>query len=303
MTEQAANDAGLTSTKGTLDTQDWKKKFADQFTDQVVSTDMSYTSPDLAIHITKRSAATNRIDHSSNGLHERYGANYAYVLADIYVSDITCLRTCFAQDIYGIGYTESLKDMSARLSSILAINGDSYSNSRHENNGTIIRNGIIYRDKPTDMETCVLNWDGAMKIYQPGEMDTQTLIDTGAYQSWIFGPSLLDEQGKARTSFLTWDYIRRYDHQKDIVPSLHHLRHNTAGDPSAGLVQSIDGFHGTRHFSLIYIVRERHHPGNDRDLQRMSRRSCTEYKSTAITVLLRSVIFKPALCALRRSRT
>ena len=209
MADQAANDAGLASTKVTLDTQDWKKKFADQFTDQVISTDTSYTSPDLAIHITKRSAATNRIDRSSNGLHERYGANYAYVLADIYVSDITCLQTCFAQNIYGIGYTESLKDMSARLRSILAINGDSYSNSRHENNGTIIRNGIIYRDRPTDMETCVLNWDGTMKIYQPGEMDTQTLIDTGAYQSWIFVPSLLDEQGKARTSFLTWDYIRQ----------------------------------------------------------------------------------------------
>ena len=47
-----------------------------------------------------------------------------------------------------------------------------------------------------------------MKIYSPGEISTQQLIDEGAYQSWIFGPSLLDKDGKAKTSFLTWDYIR-----------------------------------------------------------------------------------------------
>ena len=57
------------------------------------------------------------------------------------------------------------------------------------------------------METCVLNWDGTMQIYSPQELDTQTLIDNGAYQSWIFGPSLLDENGKAKTDFQTWSYI------------------------------------------------------------------------------------------------
>ena len=48
-----------------------------------------------------------------------------------------------------------------------------------------------------------------MDIYDPGMLDTQQLIEQGAYQSWIFGPSLLDENGKAKTSFLTWDYIRQ----------------------------------------------------------------------------------------------
>ena len=93
--------------------------------------------------------------------------------------------------------------MSARLKSVLAVNGDSYSNSRHRNNGTIIRNGVIYRAQQTDMETCMLNWDGTMKIYKSEEMNTQQLIDSGAYQSWIFGPSLLDDNGKAKTTFQT----------------------------------------------------------------------------------------------------
>ncbi|BDZ83856.1 hypothetical protein Lac2_19900 [Claveliimonas bilis] len=97
--------------------------------------------------------------------------------------------------------------MSARMKSVLAVNGDSYSNSRHRDNGTIIRNGVIYRAQQTDMETCVLNWDGTMKIYNPEEIDTQKLIDSGAYQSWIFGPSLLDGNGKVKTTFRTWPYI------------------------------------------------------------------------------------------------
>ena len=58
-------------------------------------------------------------------------------------------------------------------------------------------------------ETCVLNWDGTMDIYSPNQVDIQKLIKNGAYQSWIFGPSLLDENGKAKKSFYTWDYIRK----------------------------------------------------------------------------------------------
>lgn len=56
--------------------------------------------------------------------------------------------------------------------------------------------------------SCVLNWDGTIEIYKPQDLNIQQLIDRGAYQSWIFGPSLLDENGKAKTSFMTWDYIR-----------------------------------------------------------------------------------------------
>ena len=33
-------------------------------------------------------------------------------------------------------------------------------------------------------------------------------MNQGAWQSWIFGPGLLDENGKAKTDFLTWDYIK-----------------------------------------------------------------------------------------------
>lgn len=124
------------------------------------------------------------------------------------MADIRCLQTAFAQNTYGVGYTEKLTDMAARLSAVLASNGDSYSNNHNVNNGTIIRNGVVYRSMPSDVETCVLFSDGTMKIYQPGSIDLQELIDNGAWQSWVFGPSLLDDSGKAKTDFIARSYLQ-----------------------------------------------------------------------------------------------
>ena len=199
----------LVATNVVMDAQDWHEKFADKFTDTVVATDTSYTSPDLSIQLSYSHYDTGILDRSGEGKHIKYGTEVSYVLADIYVGDITCFRTAFAQDTYGVGYSEKLSDMSSKMKSLLAVNGDSYSNNRHQDNGTIIRNGVVYRNERTDMETCVLNWDGTMDIYSPDQIDIQQLIEKGAYQSWIFGPSLLDENGKAKESFLTWSYIRQ----------------------------------------------------------------------------------------------
>lgn len=62
---------------------------------------------------------------------------------DIYINDISCFKTAFARDTYGVGYSEKLSDMASRIGSVLAVNGDSYSNNRHKNNGIIIRNALI----------------------------------------------------------------------------------------------------------------------------------------------------------------
>ncbi len=206
--ETMGNFAGV-QTEVRTSSENWHEKFAGHFTDTVVVTKDSYTSPGLSVHLSFSQCDTGKLDTTAKGKHKKYGTQISYVLADIYVGSITCLQTAFAQDIYGIGYSEKLLDMSSRLGAVLSVNGDSYSNNRHRNSGTIIRNGIIYRSLPSNAETCVLNWDGTMDIYPPGEIGTQQLIHQGAYQSWVFGPSLLDENGKAKKSFCTWDYIRQ----------------------------------------------------------------------------------------------
>ena len=138
-------------------TEDWHQKFADKFTDIVVATDTSYTSPNLSIQLSYNSYDTGKLDYSNFGKHLKYGTKTSYVLADIYVGDISQLKTAFAQDTYGVGYTEKLSDMSDRMKSVLAVNGDSYSNDRHKDNGTIIRNSVIYRSQQSAAETCVLS--------------------------------------------------------------------------------------------------------------------------------------------------
>lgn len=208
-TEILTNESNvLQSTRMPFDMQDWQKKFEDRFSDEIIAGDTFYISPDLSIQLYYENYDTGKLDVSESGKHKKYGTWVSYVLADIYVRNITCLRTAFAQDTYGTGYSEKLSDMSEEVQAVLAVNGDSYSNNHNKDNGIIIRNGIVYRNRPTNAETCVLNWDGTMDIYEPGQIDLEQLIDRGAYQSWIFGPSLLDENGKAKDSFLTWNYIK-----------------------------------------------------------------------------------------------
>ena len=197
-------------------TQDWHIKFQDKFSDEIISGYTFYKSPNLSIELFYNHYDTGKLDESASGKYKKYGTQVSYVLADIYIGDITCLQTAFAQNTYGVGYTQKLSDMSEALQAILAVNGDSYSNNRHKDNGTIIRNGVVYRNQPTDSETCVLNWDGTMDIYEPGQVDLDQLMERGAYQSWIFGPSLLDENGKAKESFWTWDYIT-YSHPRTAI--------------------------------------------------------------------------------------
>ena len=187
---------------------DWHKKFADKFTDKIVSTDTVYSSPDIYIKLTRKSYDTNILDRTNGGIHQAYGTKVSYVLADIYVGDISCIKTAFAKDTYGSGYSEKLTDMSRHMRSVLSVNGDSYNNNFQQDNGTIIRNGKLYRNYATDAETCVLYKDGTMKIYDPGKLNGKQMVKEGAYQSWIFGPSLLDDKGKAKSYFLTRDYIK-----------------------------------------------------------------------------------------------
>lgn len=191
----------------TTSPDDWSQKFKEHFSDTIISTDTVYKSPNISIELTHCSYDSGVIDYSENGKQKKYGSMVSYTLADIYVSDISCLQTAFAQDTYGVGYSELLSSMSARIKSVLATNGDSYSNNRHQNNGTIIRNGIAYRTRSSTEETCVLYRDGTMKTYTPNTFNAQQAIADGAWQAWVFGPSLLDENGNAKTNFLTWHYI------------------------------------------------------------------------------------------------
>ena len=173
----------------------------------VTSTSSVYHSSDVSVTLKHVSYDSGVFDNSASGANAHYGSKISYTLADVHVKDASNIRTAFAQDTYGVGFSELLSSMSARMGSVVGVSGDSYSNNRHAKNGTIVRNGVIYRARSSTEETCVLYRDGTMRVFPPGSIDESQLVADGAWQSWVFGPSLLDEGGDSKTKFTTWDYI------------------------------------------------------------------------------------------------
>ena len=157
------------------------EKFADRFTDSVTVTENSYSSPDISITV-------NEVNEG----------NLTYYVADIYVRDITCFRTALANDTYGSGFRDSIEDMAALNSALLAVNGDYYGNTSE---GVVIRNGIIYRANPTDCDVCVLYYDGTLEVIPGSSFSVEDAIEDGAWQAWTFGPALLDADGQTITAF------------------------------------------------------------------------------------------------------
>lgn len=152
--------------------------------------------------VTSETASASENTYSSENIaitiDEKKTDSAVYYVADIRVSDISCIQSVFAGDTYGRGFTERLEDMDE--GAVLAFNGDFYGDS---DSGTVIRNGILYRSERTDSDICVLYSSGEMKTYSADEFDSEQAIENGAYQAWTFGPALLDENSKAMTSFNT----------------------------------------------------------------------------------------------------
>ena len=156
------------------------------FTRDVIITDSSYTSPNVSVEIIDGTCTTEK------------GEDAVYHLADIYVKDITLLRTVFADDKYGKYVNEETPHMAERTGAICAINGDYYGMTW----GTmIIRNGVLYGSELKSKDVCVLYLDGTMTTYKADEFNGSAEIEKGAWQAWSFGPGLLDANGNPIENF------------------------------------------------------------------------------------------------------
>ncbi len=175
---------------------DLSGKFADKFSSKTTATASTYQSKDLAISVTQHSFGAGQ-------------DQVTYYIADVYTSNLSCFKTYFAKNVYGSGFNEHITDMSADVKAVLAVNGDSYCYNRSHTAGPLIRNGVIYRAEATTSDVCVLYNSGEMRTFSPDQFDLKQVAAGGAYQSWTFGPRLLDDNGRAMTEFNTWDYIRK----------------------------------------------------------------------------------------------
>lgn len=162
-----------------------EQTFDKHFTFDPVKSDTSYKSKSITIDVTTHTMGS--------------GANLiTYYVADVYLRSVENFRTAFADDKFGRGLSEPLLDISKRSNALLAVSGDYYG---LHNNGPVIRNGVLYRSRKSSADVCALYRDGTMKTFAGKSFDAEKELQNGAWQTWSFGPSLLNADGTAATSF------------------------------------------------------------------------------------------------------
>ena len=169
---------------------EWQKKFADKFTDEVVVTENSYTSPEVSI----------TIDTVVTG---EGAAKITYYVADIYVASLENLKTYTAHGQMSYFDTQPALEMVQEANAILAVSGDFLT---YQKNGFLIRNGEIYVSD-RNYSICVLYPDGTMETHDRGSYRIEDILAKNPLQVWSFGPVLLDENGNVRDSYDVSDAV------------------------------------------------------------------------------------------------
>jgi len=157
---------GTSDTSGTSDTAD---------VDDTVSADATSASTDPVIELT--TVVTGSGDDT-----------VTYYVADVTVADATQIRAGFADDAYGTNIVQNTSDIAAFYDAVFAVNGDYYG---FRDSGIMIRNGVIYRDDGA-RTGLVLYADGTMAVYDETATTAEELLADGAWQTWSFGPALVD---------------------------------------------------------------------------------------------------------------
>lgn len=130
--------------------------------------------------------------YDKDDLHLRLQKQHAYnsdiYIADVYFEDVSHIKAVFAKDSFGQGYLEKPSAMVNASGVFFAVNGDYY--GFHED-GIVARNGILYRNKPSERQTCMIFRDGSMKIAQEKNIDAAALMNEGLFHAFTFGPALV----------------------------------------------------------------------------------------------------------------
>lgn len=170
----------------------WREKFSDKFSATPVMTDTSYRDNNVSVDVTRVAVGSG-------------ADSIVYFIADIYVSDIRYFGSGMVNGDTTFQATSSPSYYSQAFPNyVLFTNGDFCG---YHQQGIIIRNGMIYRQNPSDADQCVLYADGTMKTYGPNQFTVDMAVANGAWQAWCFGPALLDDNGVAKTSFAVQSYF------------------------------------------------------------------------------------------------
>ena len=163
-------------------------KYAWRFTEEEVLTDHTYSNPTVSI-----SWDMYRDELS-------YSKPVTFYVADVLIQDITSLTTAFANGAYSAGGRKAMETIAKKNNCIVAISGDF---ARWHANGLIVRNGEVFREKRFTSDLGVLYKNGVLETYEPGTISLEEIMTQDPWQSWHFGPELLDHQGQPKTRFNT----------------------------------------------------------------------------------------------------
>ena len=153
-----------------------------------IRTSTTYQSQNIYISI-----SSHWVDHGSDRAD-------VYV-ADIYVRSLDCFQRGLA-DQWKKG-TAKITAISEKYGAILSMTSDSAENL---DLGWVIMNGqILRKTKNRKRDLCVLYTNGEMAVIPAGELvhdQIAALAENGEiWQTFLFGPALLDSEGKAMTTF------------------------------------------------------------------------------------------------------
>ena len=149
---------------------------------------LTYTDSSISIVLT-----TYRVEVSSL-------ESTAVYVADIRLSDVSLLKTAFANDTFGANIRAKTSDTAKAHGAILAINGDYYG-ARVKDGGYVLRNGTVYQDVAlkTDADRTtgsindlVIRKDGSFAIINEAQTPMSALLADGAQQVLAFGPAMLE---------------------------------------------------------------------------------------------------------------
>ncbi len=147
--------------------------------------DMSYKSDSLSIEISL--VRENRSD---------------VYIADIWVKDLGLLRRGFGGGRYR-GKMQKIPVIAKNEGAILALTGD---NGHNFGKGVVFANGKMLQKKTNNKrDVCVIYMDGRMEVFKGRTLTADKIkeLDGKVWQSFLFGPGLLDEEGHALTEFST----------------------------------------------------------------------------------------------------
>ncbi len=129
------------------------------------------------------------------GIEEYYVNDAVALVADVYVRDIHLIKTAFSYGQFKgrASNYEYIIDLCMDNNAVFGVSGDFVS---VRDDGLVIRNGeLLQKNKYADI--CVLYVDGTMGVYSWRGKPWKELTDGSVWQTWCFGPNLLDENGNA----------------------------------------------------------------------------------------------------------